>query len=250
MKPSILDPKPLLAEVRIRLGLACKEEELWIKAFTHESYSNEVDNTPHYERLEFLGDSILGFVVTEELFRRFQDRSEGELALMKSHLVSRKSLYQVALNLKVGELIRIGRGELLGGERRQTSIQADCIEAIIGALFLEEGIEKARVWVREKWQPLLSQADDIPKDYKSILQEKAQALYKKMPTYQLLKTEGPAHDATFTLSVTLLGVVLGVGVGRSKREAGQLAAQAALVDSQDNRQKWERISVAYSENNS
>ena len=197
------------------------------QALTHRSQS---ELAPHgdNERLEFLGDSILGMLVNEYLYLAYPSATEGELTRMKANLVSEPSLAEAArgLGLGLGPLLDIARGEEVGGGRDRPSILSDAFEAVLAAVYLARGIDAARAFVR---QHLIAAADPLlERDHKSILQELMQETRRSTPSYHILETVGPAHEREFMAEVRLDGQSLGTGRGRSKKLAEQAAAQAAL----------------------
>jgi ribonuclease III len=212
-----------------RLEYRFDDLELLERAFVHESLVNESqDPPPSNERLEFLGDSVLGLAVAEYLFRTFPEEPEGQLAQMKSYLVSRKHLAICANQLKLGPFLQLGRGEENSGGKRRESLLANCLEAILGAIFLDGGYSKAKKTIINILGEDMRQGLGAIKDEKSRLQEKVQTVYQALPEYRIVDESGPAHDRSFTVEISFGGEVLGTGVGRSKREASQAAAKIAL----------------------
>jgi ribonuclease III len=195
------------------------------QALTHRSQS---ELAPHgdNERLEFLGDSILGMLVNEYLYLAYPSATEGELTRMKANVVSEPSLAEAARGLSLGPLVDLARGEEAGGGRDRPSILSDAFEAILGAVYLARGIEAARDFVR---QHLIAATDPLrERDYKSVLQELMQETRRSTPSYHILETVGPAHNREFIAEVRLDGEPLGHGRGRSKKLAEQAAALVAL----------------------
>jgi ribonuclease III len=181
------------------------------------------------ERLEFLGDSVLGLLINEALIRDFPEEDEGRLTKMKSLLVSRVVLAQVAKALDLGAVLRLSRNEKESGGRERESILADAFEAVLGALFLDGGLQRSRQLIAAN---LLSRrdeflSDDSTRNYKSILQEKVQSFYKTPPRYRVGGTFGPDHSKDFLVEVMIQGEVMGTGRGRSKKDAEQEAARTA-----------------------
>lgn len=210
-----------------RLGVSVSEA-LLRQALTHRSYSYEHDNQPNNERLEFLGDSVLGFVVTSHLFERFTALDEGDLTKLKNALVSATALAKVASDLGLGEFMLLGKGETQTGGSSKPNLLADTFEALLGAVFVESGIEAAEQLVRrlvlaplENHELLLENADP-----KTKLQEWAQARLLEAPNYEITH-EGADHDRTFFATVTVAGVEV-AGVARSRKNAEAQAALAAL----------------------
>jgi len=200
------------------------------RALTHRSFAYEQGGLPTNERLEFLGDSVLGLVVTEHLFTSFPDLSEGQLAKLRAAVVNSRALADVARGLDLGAVVRLGRGEESTGGRDKSSILADTMEAVIGAVFTEHGIEAARVFVHHLFDPLM--ADVATRgaglDWKTSLQEKASLAGLGVPVYQVVES-GPDHAKTFQAMVVLDRNSYGPGVGRNKKEAEQNAAALAFA---------------------
>ncbi|MBW1809368.1 MAG: ribonuclease III [Deltaproteobacteria bacterium] len=216
-----------------QLGYTFDDSQLLIKAVTHKSFANEAaagDNVGHNERLEFLGDAVLGLIVSEKLMDSHPDVSEGELSRLRAALVNELQLSKAARDLALGQLLRLGRGEEHSGGRNKTSILADLYEAILGAIYLDGGLNEARKFI---FQSIADQIETVEVgssgfDPKSRLQENFQRQGEKPPSYEVISTEGLDHCRSFTVCVKVNSVELGRGVGRSKKEAEQAAAQAAL----------------------
>jgi ribonuclease-3 len=213
----------LLDELGVHL-----DPELLVLALTHRSFAHEAGGIPTNERLEFLGDTVLGLVVTEALYRRYPDLSEGELAKMRAATVSQRSLAQIARRLDLGSYLLLGKGELATGGRDKDSILADTLEALFGAVHLTHGIEVARALVERLVDPTLALAADLGAglDWKTSVQELAARLGLGAPEYEV-DSEGPDHARTFTARLVLDGVVRGTGTGTAKKIAEQEAAAAA-----------------------
>jgi ribonuclease III len=207
-----------------------KRLDLLNLAFTHRSYANEnpgvVDNN---EKLEFLGDSVLGIVISDYLFRSLPDKNEGDLARIKSFVVSETSLAEIARALRVDNFILIGKGEEHSGGRKKKAILADCMEAIIGAYYLDSGIKCARNFILSFFVEEINKVleNKHQKDYKTLLQEFAQKKYHSYPRYRLVKKSGPDHDRTFWIEVELNNRNFGPGKGKNKKQAEQEAASIA-----------------------
>ncbi|TVR92864.1 MAG: ribonuclease III [Spirochaetaceae bacterium] len=212
-------------------GIKFRDIELLNLAFAHRSFANEssqdVDNN---ERLEFLGDSVLGLVVAEYLFENLTDRAEGDLAKIKSFVVSEDSLAEIARRIEVDSYILIGKGEEYSGGRNKKALLADCMEAIIGAFFVDSGFRPARKFVLRHIVPEITKVleDRHRKDYKTLLQEHVQKTYKTYPRYNLVKKTGPDHDKTFWIEVVVNEKSYGPGKGANKKEAEQNAAALAF----------------------
>jgi len=210
------------------LGIRFLNEELRETALTHRSFAFEhgVDTTN--ERLEFLGDSVLGLVVTDMAYAAFPNRSEGELAKLRAAIVNAQALADVARSLGLGGLVRLGKGEEQSGGRDKASILADALEAVFGAVYLDLGLDETRRLIERLFRPLMEAYDrDGGGDYKTILQELASRELRTMPEYRL-EERGPDHEKEFTATVFLGGEALGAGVGKSKKEAEQRAAREAF----------------------
>jgi len=211
-----------------KLDYHFQDRELLSEALNHSSYANEHKGClGSNERLEFLGDSVLGFVSAEFLFQRHKDLPEGDLTRMRAALVCEQSLYEVAKSLDLGRYLKLGRGEESGGGRERQSILADAVEAVFAAVYLDGGIGPARDLII---RVLLSHspAADERKDYKTTLQEVVQRRSGQILTYHMLSQSGPDHNKTFLFEVRLNGLSLGQGSGHSKKEAEQAAAKDAL----------------------
>jgi ribonuclease-3 len=201
-------------------------------ALQHRShvYANEKDGITSNERLEFLGDAVLDLIVTEDLFRRHPDKREGELTQIKSLLVSKAVLAQKSLKIGIGDFLYLSREEDLAGGRGRTSILGDAFEAVLGAIYLDGGLEPARQFVETY---LLASQDEITSDgsylnFKSALLEHTQSEGRGHPRYLVHAEDGPDHRKTFTVEVLVAGDRIGLGQGRSKKEAQQMAAREAL----------------------
>ncbi len=206
------------------------DPELLVLALTHRSFAHEAGGIPTNERLEFLGDSVLGVIVTEHLYRRHPDVSEGDLARMRAATVSQKALASVARAIGIGDYILLGRGELVTGGREKPSILSDTVEALIGAIYLCHGLEHTRAVVTGLVGSLLDRAADLGAglDWKTSLQELAAEMGLGSPAY-VVTGEGPDHARTFTAAVVLEGEERGWGAGSSKKLAEQNAAEAAYL---------------------
>lgn len=197
-------------------------------ALTHRSYAYENGGIPNNERLEFLGDSVLGLVITDALFTTHPDLPEGQLAKLRAAVVSAKALAEVARTLGVGEHIRLGRGEEATGGREKASILSDTVEALLGAVYVQFGIERASVVIHGVFDPVLAAAAQLGAglDWKTSLQEIASNTGGGVPRYVLVGT-GPDHDKNFTAEVVIGEQTFGGGHGRSKKEAEQMVAEIA-----------------------
>jgi ribonuclease-3 len=198
-------------------------------ALRHESFTNERDQAEtSNERLEFLGDSVLGAVVCDYLYRHYPNEPEGRLAQMKSHLVSTENLAERGRDFGLGQVVLLGKGEEPRGRDRE-SLLADTFEALVGAIFLDAGFEAARAFLlRSSLGADLQAAGSTRKDHKTRLQEVSQAVLRVLPDYTVTREDGLPHDKIFDVEVRLVGELMGQGTGKSKQQAGQLAAQMAL----------------------
>lgn len=217
------------SELERRLGAVLRDRTLWQHSLTHRSYAYEQGGLPTNERLEFLGDAVLGIVITDQLYREFPDRPEGDLAKMRAALVNMTVLADVAREIGLGPFIRLGRGEELTGGADKASILADTLEAVFGAIYLDRGIRYARRVILRLFLPRIrGQVEGgVVHDYKTALQELAAARYNTLPEYALSES-GPDHAKRFEAEVMLLGTSYGTGSGRSKKEAEQAAARVAV----------------------
>lgn len=216
-----------------RLGVSFKNKQLLHHAFVHRSYLNENRKEPESnERLEFLGDAVLEFVVSEHLFQKFPGQDEGHLTALRSRLVNTISLAETARSLGVGEALYLSRGEQQGGGRQNSTLLANTMEALIGAVFVDQGIEAARNLVDRLILTKIAQTLKTSlKDAKSMLQEFVQAAGLPAPVYKTVSEVGPDHAKRFTVEVLVDRKPYAQGVGSSKKVATQKAAQQAL-------QKW------------
>lgn len=198
------------------------------RALTHRSYAYEKGGLPTNERLEFLGDSVLGLVVTDTLYRSYPDLPEGQLAKLRAAVVNMTALADVARGLRLGAYLRLGRGEEGTGGRDKPSILADTLEAVIGAVYLDRGLVAARDLIRRLFDPVIERSASLGAalDWKTSLQELTATKLLGVPEYQVTES-GPDHQKTFRAVVKVSGQVLGTGNGRSKKAAEQQAAEAA-----------------------
>lgn len=218
-------------ELQTRLQLRFKQLKLLKQAFTHTSYVNEHKHgtIEHNERLEFLGDAVLQLLVSEYLFTAYPNRPEGELTRMRASVVCEPSLAQFAERLELGAHIQLGRGEEQLGGRQRPALLADLFEAFVGAIFLDAGIERTRVFLETHMFPYIESNDYglLVKDFKSKLQERAQHKGLGAVEYRIMEERGPAHDREFVVEVCIGEVPYGNGSGRTKKEAEQRAASVA-----------------------
>jgi ribonuclease-3 len=218
-------------DLRAALGDPVLDAELLERALTHRSYAYENGGIPTNERLEFLGDSVLGVVVTETLYRTHPDLSEGRLAKLRAAVVNARALAGVARAIGLGGHVKLGRGEEATGGRAKASILSDTVEAVIGAIHLSGGIDASSVVVHRLFDPLMEQAAALGAglDWKTSLQELAAEHGLGVPEY-VIEDEGPDHMKTFTAQVRVGDGLYGHGVGRSKKEAEQAAAETAYTE--------------------
>ncbi|MBI4744519.1 MAG: ribonuclease III [Actinobacteria bacterium] len=214
------------------LGLTFRDKNLLKIALTHRSFSLvsgerifEVN-----ERLEFLGDAILSFVITDFIFNQFPQFSEGDLAKLRASLVNSNVLADIGSKISLGECILLGKGTELTGGRERTSILADCFEAIIGAIYIDQGIEVVRQFIIDKFRDIIlaSAENNILADFKTNLQELTAQKFGLLPEYKIVSEEGPVHEKIFNVEVLIDKKVYGRGKGKSKKKAEQAAAEEAF----------------------
>ena len=214
------------------LDITFKNQKLLAQAFIHRSYLNEAKQPglESNERLEFLGDAVLELITSEYLYLQLPDKPEGELTNLRSSLVKTATLSQVALELELGQYLKMSHGEEQGGGRTNLSLLANTVEALIGAIYLDQGISAANHFAAQHIFSRLEQiiAKNLHHDYKSTLQEKIQAQGRATPTYHLVSEIGPDHHKEFTIEVKVDQQSLGIGRGASKQKAESSAAKNAL----------------------
>ena len=214
------------------LGYRFNNKDLLVDALTHKSYHHEnSDEAPRYnERIEFLGDSVLGLVIAESLFRHHIPLTEADMSKMKSYLVNESVLFEIASRLSLGKYLRLGRGEESTGGRQKKSILSDAVEALFGAIFLDSDYMTAKSVILRffsgKIDSIISKKEGY--DFKSELQEKSQSLFGILPEYRIVKQEGEEHKKIFTTEVYINGQLYGEGTGKSKKDAQMNAAKEAL----------------------
>jgi ribonuclease-3 len=220
-----------LKNLQQRLGITFKDEFLLQQALIHSSYINENPGFPiaDNERLEFLGDALLSFIVADELYFKFPDSSEGELTELRASIIRQETLAEIAAELELGDNLLLGRGEEITGGRRKPTNLADAFEALIGAIYIDQGPDTVRNFVLPKFSTKLVEgnAAETGRNYKALLQELTQAKYKKLPTYRITEASGPDHDKRFVVEVKLGNRMLGAGSGKTKRAAEKEAARSA-----------------------
>ena len=214
-----------------KAGCKFKNIQLLDIAFHHRSFFNEHSDSPvNNERLEFLGDSVLGMIVAAELYLTHPDKSEGDLAKIKAAVVSEDSLFPIALNLTIDRYLMLGHGEEMSGGRKKKALLADALEALIGALYLDSGFKTVQQFVLRIIKPQLQLVEENKhqyRDYKSLLQEYVQKKYRIIPKYVLVETSGPDHDRVFQVKVVIKDTEYEPALGKSKKEAEQAAAEIA-----------------------
>jgi ribonuclease-3 len=221
------------------LGISFRQGALLEHAFVHTSYLNENPDfyLPDNERLEFLGDAILNFMVAERLYKEFPKLPEGDLTEIRASLVCRDTLAEVASSLRLGDWLLLGQGEEASGGRTKQSNLANAMEALIGAIYLDQGVAAARRFVLKQLKPELRKikAGKMTPNYKAIVQELIQGQKKPAPVYRLAETAGPDHNKEFTAEILVEGEAMGRGTGKSKKAAESQAARAA----------WERLRCSH-----
>ena len=208
-----------------KIHIRFKDKTLLAEALTHKSFAMEQGGMPFNERLEFLGDSVFNTVIAAFLFDRYPNVDEGRLSKLKSQLVARASLLAWGRELKIGRFLKLSDSEEMTGGRERESLTANVMEALIGAIFLDQGFEPARKFILSHYE---KKKRIIETDYKSKLQELIQKKHKMPPAYAVIGETGPDHDKTFEMEVRIKKKMLGKGEGKSKKEAEQDAAHAAL----------------------
>ncbi|MBM7556595.1 ribonuclease III [Halanaerobacter jeridensis] len=221
-----------LLELQEKLEIEFNQLELLKRAVTHKSYANErrSNNLKDNERLEFLGDAVLDLVVNQYLFVEYPDHPEGELAQIRSVVVSAPTLAEKSREIDLGHYLLLGKGEDATGGRQRNSILADAFEALIGSVYLDQGLEVARTFILDLLIPNIQMVEEGNhiQDYKTLLQELLQKNSDYRPQYEVIKEEGPDHNKSFTVQVKFKGEVLGVGTGSSKKRAQQSSAKEAI----------------------
>lgn len=230
---------PLTEVIKKRTGIQFKNARLLETAFQHTSFVNEraAKKLEHNERLEFLGDAVLEVIVSDFLFHEYPDKPEGQLTRMRAQLVREESLAFLARKYQFNRQIRLGKGELASGGNERDSILADCFEAFLGAVYLDQGMDVARAWLDESLlKPHRTILTKINLDYKTLFQERAQQKGAVQIRYELIEQSGPAHNQVFTMGLYLNDQLVSKGSGNSKKQAEMQAAEQAyaLVDEKGN----------------
>ena len=224
----IKDSKELMKKISYKF----RNEEYLKEALTHRSYSNENNRDKQFdnEKLEFLGDAVVNLIVTEYIYNLGEGKKEGELAKLKSQIISEPVFSSIASDLKLGNYLYLSNGEIMSGGRNRKSILGDAFEALIGAIFKDSDYYTTKEIAMKYLMEKIENINDIEGtgDYKTILQELLQGEYRKMPEYELIRTAGPDHDKIFEISVKLNDKIIGNGSGKSKKEAEKNAAKEAL----------------------
>lgn len=222
-------------ELKKITGIQYAEEPIILQAFVHRSFLNESKEHPQSnERLEFLGDSVLSYVTSGYLYKKYPTLPEGELTNLRSSIVKTTTLAEISEEMKLGDYLLLSRGEEEGGGRRNPSLLADTFEALLGATYLVFGLDKVEIILEKFLFPKLEKIieDHSYKDHKSLFQELVQEETRTSPLYKVLKEEGPDHSKEFTIGVYVENILWGSGTGKSKQEAEQGAAKTAL-------EKWQ-----------
>lgn len=215
-----------------KIGYSFKSQKLLSIALTHKSFvKGDGKGGHHNERLEYLGDAVLELCISEQLFKRFPNWDEGLMTRVRASIVCEPSLYEVAKAISLQDHLLLGHGEDLTGGRDKPSILSDALEAVVGAIFLDSGIESARAFIMSFAEKMLRLAEkgEFSKDFKSALQECAQKMHLGNVWYELISATGPDHQKQFHMRVMIKGKVYGEGIGASKQDAGQRAAEQALI---------------------
>jgi ribonuclease III len=222
----------LLAELEDKVEYTFRDLGLLKKALSHKSYTNErrMSTLHHNERLEFLGDAVLELGVSDLLIHYFPESHEGEMSKIRASLVNETALAEQARKIDLGKYIYLGKGEDQCSGREKNSLLSDAFEALLGAIYLDGGFQKGAALVKRLFQPEISRAgtEDISRDYKTKLQEEVQTRFKEAPEYRLVSETGPDHAKVFEIHLYVKGEKVSLGTGKSKKQAEQSAAQAAL----------------------
>jgi ribonuclease-3 len=225
-------PHEKIQGLETKLGYSFKDQTLLIQALTHKSFANEYrsESSGHNERLEFLGDTVLDFLVSDILMRLCPESQEGELSKLRAVIVSEPNLSETARALDFGVHLLLGKGEEQTGGREKSSLLANAVEAVIAAIYLDGGLEDAYRFIRDNFEPQIKAlvANGLTHDYKTDLQEQCQSIFGALPKYTVVGESGPDHQKLFEVEIFAGGSALGRGVGKSKKEAEQMAAKEAL----------------------
>ena len=221
-----------LSEIEENLNIKFSNPEYIMIALTHSSYAKQFANEKYNERLEYLGDSVLQLVITEYLFKHYTDKTEGQLSRVRSLIVCENSLYKISNNLKLSKYIRMSKGEEITGGRERVSILGDAVEAVIAAIYLDQGFEVAKKFILKNFEDIIYKAinNQIIRDFKTYFQEYIQRNGSANITYEVTGFEGPPHRRKFFIELYLNGEHVEKGSGFSKKEAEQNAAKQALIN--------------------
>lgn len=227
-----------------KVGVKFKDYNLLNRALSHKSYTNEhgYNHNEQSEKLEFFGDGVLGLIMNEYLFKVFPDSEEGDLAKIKSVVVSETNLAEIALEIDLAPMILVGRSEMRNGQNMRPSLLADILEAFIGALYIDQGIAAARRFILQNFESSIRSysSEESVGDFKSFLQEQVQKKYGERPVYRVQRASGPDHSRTFRIAVSFRGRVWATGTGKSKKEAEQDAAEKAYKSWQESKDQPRR----------
>ena len=232
MKAFVSEVQKYWPKLEASLGHSFQDKALLTEALTHRSFANEcqVENLPDNERLEFLGDAVLDLVTSEYLMATLPEAPEGQLTRIRAEVVSMPGLARIAGSLDIGSAMLLGKGEERSGGREKSSLLADAVEALIGAVFTDGGFDAARAVVLPLFVPMLEEASNVEgQDFKSRLQEMLQASQRALPLYKVADASGPDHERIFLVEVILDDTVISSGQGRTKKSAEQAAAELALI---------------------
>lgn len=221
-------------EIEKTIAYSFTNKQLLLQALTHKSYTNEQpEHVAHNERLEFLGDAVLELAISDLAFNKFPDIPEGGLTRIRAEVVSEKGLYEIAKQLRIGTGLRLGRGEQKNGGSEKSSLLADALEALLGAIYCDAGFVVVCRVIEKLFSEIIERSAKIRygSDYKTCLQERLQALYGGLPEYLLAQVSGPDHERIFSMEVHFSGKLIGKGSGSSKKNAEQKAAAVALDNS-------------------
>jgi ribonuclease-3 len=228
------DDKVLRSRVRDwlkSLGIDTVDLKIYIQSLTHRSFARQINvQSRGNEQLEFLGDSVLSFIITSYLYKKYGNFAEGKMAKMRAALVSRRTLFEIAKKIKIDEQILLSENEESCKGRKKISILTDSLEALIGAIYVDKGIDFTLNWVLKRYKKKIEENIKTPEiiDYKTYLQEVIQADYSKLAKYKLVKSEGPDHNKSFYSVVMIEDKIIGKGEGRSKKDSEQDAAKNTL----------------------
>jgi ribonuclease III len=228
----VLSEEKIVTDAQKALGLEFNDIGVLRIALTHSSFAYQTGSADFNEKLEFLGDSILGAAITEFIFHAFPEMKEGGLAKLRANLVRAEALADVARELDLGSFLLIGKGAEQSGGRHNESILADCLEAVIGAIYLDQGYDVARKFVIDIFREKVAEQGEQKElgDPKTTLQEMTMDRWAMLPSYEIVAQQGPAHRPMFSAVVSLRGQVVGRGAGTSKKKAEQVAAKEALKE--------------------